>query len=110
MAIKREDLLQLESGWPTDQIVEVDAAAVQQLPALRALQDQGYEFRWVQIARVRSLTQSGWELACDVQDSGRILYMNHVKTSLKGTQDLVLIMRNPAETVAIPALLRNQEL
>ena len=108
MTVRLEDLDLLEAGWPRLQIMEVDAAAVDQVPALTDLRDRGYEFRWVQITRVRDLTFSGWEIAFDERGIDRYVYMNRVKTHLKGAQDLVLIMRNSGETGVAQSLLRGQ--
>jgi hypothetical protein len=103
MQITAGELDQLERGWPDDQIIEVDAAAVSLFPALAALRDKGYEFRWVQIPRVRQLTLSGWEPAFHDPGTRRIIYMNRAHTSPRTTQELILITRNPLESVAAPA-------
>lgn len=102
MQVTAGELDQLERGWPDGQIIEVDAAAVSQFPALAALRDKGYEFRWVQIPRVRPLTQSGWEPAFHDPNTRKIIYMNRAHTSPRTAQELILITRNPLESLASP--------
>jgi hypothetical protein len=103
MQVTAAELDQLERGWPDGQIIEVDAAAVSQYPALTALRDRGYEFRWVQIPRVRPLTLSGWEPAFHDPHSRKIIYVNRAHTSPRTVQELILITRNPLESLAAQA-------
>lgn len=104
MQITADELDRLERGWPETKIIEVDAAAVSQFPALMALRDKGFEFRWVQIARVRPLTLSGWEPAFHDPGTREIIYMNRLHNSarFRGSHELILIARNPAESLLLP--------
>lgn len=84
---------QIEDGWPEDQIIDVDAAAVSLVPTLQKLKDSGIEFRWVQTHHVRDLILSGWEPVIEDRDGRSVIYMNRMPTSVRSARDLVLIMR-----------------
>lgn len=88
---------QIEKGWPEDQIIDVDAAAVSMVSELRQLKESGIEFRWVQTHRVRDLTANGWQPVIEKRDGRSVLYMNRMPTSVRAAQDLVLVMRDTAE-------------
>ncbi len=102
MQIKSSELDQLENGWPEDRIIDVDAAAVSMNAALRELKESGIEFRWVQIHRVRDLVLTGWQPVIEQRDGHRAIYMNRMPTRVRAAQDLVLVMRDPAEFAGGP--------
>lgn len=90
-------LEQIEKGWPEDQIIDVDAAAVSLVSRLRKLKESGIEFRWVQKHRVRDLAVTGWEPVMEDRDGQRLIYMNRMPTRVSAAQDLVLVMRESSE-------------
>jgi hypothetical protein len=100
-------LEQIENGW-SEEIIEVDAAAVSLIDSLQEMKNRGYEFRWVQIHRVRELTFSGWEPVIEERSGRRAVYMNKMPTRVRADQDLILIMRDTAEFAAGQALLSKE--
>lgn len=96
MAVTPQDLDQIENGWPEDQVIDVDAAAVTMVSSLRKMKESGIEFRWVQTHRVRGLSLTGWEPVIE-ERGGKFIYMNRMPTRVRAAQNLILVMRNPAE-------------
>jgi hypothetical protein len=75
-SMKQVLLTQLESGWPEDQKVTIAPDDIARDDFLSRLKQDGYEFRWSHVQRVRALTQTGWEPASDHDPARPIIYVN----------------------------------